>query len=146
MKTFFETTEAANEGRQWKIIDAAGLTVGRLATVVATLIRGKHRPQYTPHADGGDFVVVINAAKAVFTGKKLEQKIYHHHTGYVGGIKSESAGHLLKRRPEAVIERAVIGMLPGGVMGHRLANKLKVYAGEEHPHEAQCPVPFVVAQ
>jgi large subunit ribosomal protein L13 len=144
MKTYFETTESANAGRQWKVVDAAGLPVGRLATVVASLIRGKHRPQFTPHADGGDFVIVLNAEKAIFTGKKAQQKFYYHHSGYIGGIKSEQAAQRLQRKPELVIEHAVIGMLPGGVMGHRLAKKLKVFRGAEHPHAAQNPTVYVI--
>jgi large subunit ribosomal protein L13 len=121
------------------IVDATNIPVGRLATRVATMIRGKHRPQYTPSVDGGDFVVVINAGKVALTGNKASQKVHFRHTGFAGGIKTETSGELRQKNPRRLIESAVIGMLPSGVLGHRMAKKLKVYPGAEHPHAAQNP-------
>lgn len=125
--------------RKWYIVDAAGQTLGRLATQVATIIRGKHKPEYTPHVDTGDYVIVINAAQVVLTGNKLQDKKYYRHSGYVGGLKVTSAQELLNKYPERVIERAVHGMLPKNRLGEKMKLKLKVYAGSEHPHQAQTP-------
>ena len=124
---------------QWYLVDAEGKTLGRLATFVATRLRGKHRPSYTPHYDHGDHVIVVNASKIVLTGKKLTDKMYRRHTGYPGGLKEIAAGKLLATRPERVIESAVAGMLPKNSLGRKLIGKLKVYAGPDHPHAAQKP-------
>jgi large subunit ribosomal protein L13 len=125
--------------RAWWIVDADGLTLGRLSTVVATRIQGKHKPGYTPFLDTGDHVVVVNAAKVRLTGRKGRDKMYRHHTGYPGGLKETSADKLLATHPERVIESAVKGMLPKGPLGRKMARKLKIYAGREHPHAAQGP-------
>jgi large subunit ribosomal protein L13 len=138
-KTFSQSKEQALANRKWLVIDAAGIPVGRLATKIAFCLRGKHKPTYTPHVDGGDFVVVINAAKVRLTGRKRDQKKYYHHTGYVGGLKVETAGEALKKHPERVIEHAVFGMLPKGALGHQIQKKLKVYPSSDHPHIAQNP-------
>ncbi len=125
--------------RKWYVIDADGKTLGRLATEVATLLRGKHKPEFTPHIDTGDFVVIINAEKIVLTGNKLADKKYYRHSGYPGGLKTITAGELLKKNPTRMIEFAVKGMLPKGTLGRKQGMKLKVYAGAEHPHQAQQP-------
>lgn len=125
--------------RKWVVVDAADKPLGRVATEVATLLRGKHKPEYTPHVDTGDFVIVINASKVRLTGKKAEQKMYYRHSGYPGGIKAVSAGDLRENRPDRMIEQAVKGMLPKNSLGRQQLKKLKVYAGSEHPHEAQKP-------
>ena len=125
--------------RKWYIVDANDLVLGRLATQVATVLRGKHRPQYTPHADCGDHVIVINAEKVRVTGKKESAKIYHHHTGFVGGLKSITLEKQRQKHPERIIEAAVKGMMPKGPLGRSMLKKLKVYAGDEHPHAAQQP-------
>lgn len=125
--------------RKWLVVDAAGQTLGRLASEVASLIRGKHKPQFTPHVDTGDFVVVINAEKIVLTGKKLQQKKYYRHSGYPGGLRTTTAQEMLNSKPERIIELAVKGMLPKNKLGNALQTKLKVYAGAEHPHAAQQP-------
>ncbi|MEM6531567.1 MAG: 50S ribosomal protein L13 [Myxococcota bacterium] len=125
--------------REWYVVDAADQTLGRLATRVATVLRGKHKPIFTPHVDTGDFVVVINAEKVRLTGKKGEDKMYHHHTGWIGGVVSRTAKQLRETRPEKLIENAVHGMLPKNVLGRQMGKKLKVYAGAEHPHAAQQP-------
>lgn len=130
--------------REWYIVDADGLTLGRLATQIAIVLRGKHKPQYTPHEDVGDFVVVVNAEKVKVTGRKLDKKIYYRHTGYPGGIKSLTLRRQLELHPERVLEYAVKGMLPRGPMGRQLFRKLKVYAGTEHPHTAQTPKPLEI--
>jgi large subunit ribosomal protein L13 len=131
---------------QWFVLDAAGIPLGRLSSVVARLLMGKHKPMYTPNLDTGDFVIVINAEKSVLTGRKEEQKVYHHHTGYPGGIKSETAGKRRQRRPAKLVEEAVWGMLPKGPMGRQQLRKLKVYAGPAHPHQAQQPTEINVAE
>jgi len=125
--------------RKWYIIDAEGKTLGRLATEAATILRGKHKPEFTPHVDTGDFVVVINAGKVNLTGKKLFQKKYYRHSQYPGGLKTTVAADMLKNKPERMIELAVKGMLPKGTLGRQQGLKLKVYAGAEHPHQAQKP-------
>ncbi|MBO8165302.1 MAG: 50S ribosomal protein L13 [Brevibacillus sp.] len=125
--------------RKWYIVDAAGQTLGRLASEVASILRGKHKPEFTPHVDTGDFVIVINADKVKLTGKKLSDKIYYRHSQYPGGLKATTAGDMLKNRPERMFELAVKGMLPKNSLGRQMFTKLKVYAGSEHPHEAQKP-------
>ena len=125
--------------RKWFVVDATGKTLGRLATEVASLIRGKHKPQFTPHVDTGDFVVVINAEKIVLTGNKMADKMYYRHSGYSGGLKATPAHEMISRKPERVIELAVHGMLPKNRLGEKMKLKLKVYAGAEHPHQAQNP-------
>lgn len=127
--------------REWLLVDATDLPLGRLASEVALLLRGKHKPTYAPHLDGGDFVVVVNAEKVAVTSDKSQTKIYYRHSGYPGGIKAETFEHLRARRPEAIIERAVRGMLPKNRLGRQMARKLKVYAGPDHPHAAQKPAP-----
>lgn len=131
--------------RSWHVIDAAGVPVGRLSSVVAKILRGKNKPTFTPHLDVGDFVVVINADKAVFTGRKEDQKVYYNHSGYPGGLRQETARRMRARRPIQMIERAVWGMLPKNSLGRRLLRKMKVYAGPEHPHQAQQPQVYDVA-
>jgi large subunit ribosomal protein L13 len=136
-KTYQATSQ--DRERDWYVVDAEGKTLGRLATQIATVLRGKHKPTYTPHVDVGDFVVVVNAEKIVVTGNKREDKLYWRHSGYIGSIRSQSLGDLLERRPEEVIRRAVKGMLPRNPLGRRQLRKLKVYAGPDHPHQAQKP-------
>ncbi len=132
--------------KKWVMIDAEGLVVGRLATIVAMRLRGKHKPTYTPHVDDGDHVVVINADKVVLTGRKVHQKVYYHHTGYIGGIKERTAGFILGGRfPERVVEKAVERMLPRGPLARRQLGNLRVYAGPEHPHAAQQPEKLDIA-
>ena len=138
MKTTF-MANAANIERKWYVVDAAGQTVGRLAAEVAKVLRGKNKPTFTPHVDTGDFVIVINAEKAVFTGKKLTDKMYFRHSGYPGGTTFTAAGKLMEKAPEKVIEKAVRGMLPKNRLGAQMYRKLNVYAGSEHPHAAQKP-------
>ena len=125
--------------KKWYVVDASGRTLGRLATVVADTLRGKNKPIYTPNIDTGDFVVIINADKVVVTGNKAEDKMYYHHSGYPGGIKSESYRHLFARKPEEVVRKAVKGMLQHNRLGAAQLKKLKIYAGPEHPHQAQHP-------
>ena len=137
MKTFVATPSTIK--RDWLVIDADGLTLGRLASEIALRLRGKHKPEYTPFLDTGDYVIVINASKVKVTGNKATDKMYYHHTGFPGGIKSESFEKLLARKPEDVIETAVRGMLPKGPLGRAMFRKLKVYAGETHNHAAQQP-------
>ncbi len=126
--------------RSWHVVDANGKTLGRLATVVASVLKGKTKPIYTKHVDTGDFVIVVNAEKIHLTGKKLDQKIYYSHSGFPGGLKSITAGKLLKTKPEDVLKKAVEGMLPKTRLGKQMLGKLKVYAGDTHPHSAQQPV------
>lgn len=130
--------------RDWWVVDADGLTVGRLATQLATLLRGKHKPLFTPHVDCGDFVVVINADKVVMEGKRAEQKEYFHNTGYPGGGRMRTFAKLMASKPEEVVELAVKGMLPKNTLGRQMVKKLKVYAGTEHPHTAQQPKPYAL--
>lgn len=139
MKTFSQTKEGGKAARKWVVVDATDKVLGRLATQVATVIRGKHKPEFTKHVDCGDFVVVVNASKIKVTGNKGETKRYYHHTGYIGGIKEYSAQEMIDSSPEEVITRAVKGMLPRGALGHQLIKKLKVYKDAEHPHAAQMP-------
>jgi large subunit ribosomal protein L13 len=130
--------------KKWVLIDAEGLVVGRLASIVAMRLRGKHKAAYTPHVDCGDNVIVINADKVVFTGRKRDQKVYYHHTGYPGGLKETSYKTMLERKPAEVLRRAVRGMMPKTRLGRQQLRKLKIYAGPEHPHEAQRPEPYEV--
>ena len=140
------STKTAEIEKQWVVIDATGLVVGRLASVIALRLRGKHKPSFTPHMDDGDHIVVVNADKVVFTGRKKEQKVYYHHTGYPGGIKERTAKFILDGRfPERIVEKAVERMLPRGPLGRKQLGNLRVYKGAEHPHEAQAPVALDVA-
>lgn len=141
MRTTYMAKPEAVE-RKWYVIDATGKRVGRLATEIATLLRGKHKPEFTPHVDTGDFVVVINAEKVVFTGNKLTKKMYYRHSGHPGGLKQTRAIDMLRTHPERVLEFAVKGMLPHNTLGRKQITKLKVYAGNEHPHQAQQPIPW----
>lgn len=142
MRTF--TAKKEEIKREWYVVDAEGQTLGRLASRIAPIIKGKHKPIYTPHLDCGDFVVVINADKVRVTGRKLDQKIYYWHSQYPGGIKSITLREQLARYPERVIQAAVRGMLPKNKLGRRMIKKLKVYAGDSHPHQAQQPKPLKI--
>ncbi len=124
----------------WYVVDADGMTLGRLASQVAAILRGKNKPTFTPNCDTGDHVIVINAAKVVLTGKKLDQKVYYHHSGYAGGLKETKYRKLMAEKPEFAVKHAVLGMMPKGPLGRQMARKLRVYAGAEHEHEAQKPV------
>ncbi|MDF2115427.1 50S ribosomal protein L13 [Roseiarcaceae bacterium H3SJ34-1] len=140
------TTKTAEVEKKWVVIDAKGLVVGRLATLIAMRLRGKHLPSFTPHMDDGDNVIVINAEKVVLTGRKRDQKMYYHHTGFIGGIKERSAKFILEGRfPERIVEKAVERMLPRGPLGRKQLGNLRVYKGGEHPHAAQSPVAIDVA-
>ncbi len=143
-KTFVMTKAQAQSTRAWWVVDASGKALGRLASEVAHVLRGKHKPQYTPHEDTGDFVVVVNADKVLLTGAKLDKKFYYHHSGIPGGFTAESYRHLLGRDPTFPVEKAVKGMLPKGVLGRQMITKLKVYATPDHPHAAQKPQPLKV--
>jgi len=125
--------------RKWYVVDAEGMVLGRVASQVANVLRGKHKPTYTPHVDTGDYVIVVNADKIILTGKKLDQKIYYHHTGYVGGLKETKYRRLMAEKPEFALRHAVVGMLPKNALGRRMATKLHVYSGAEHEHAAQQP-------
>lgn len=140
MRTF--TAKTAEIEREWYVVDAEGQTLGRLASRIAPIIRGKHKPIYTPHLDCGDYVIIINADKVRVTGHKMEQKFYYRHSGYPGGIKKISLRDQLATYPERVLQSAVKGMLPKNKLGRRMIKKLKVYAGDSHPHEAQQPKPL----
>jgi len=145
MKTTMARKEQVISGeveRKWFVVDAEGMILGRLATRIATVLRGKHKPLFTPHVDVGDFVIVVNAEKIALTGRKKDDKTYFHHTGYIGGMKSVTARELLDTKPDEVIRHAVKGMLPKSRMGAAQLTKLKVYAGPDHPHEAQRPEPL----
>ena len=137
-----QSAKASEIERKWYVVDAAGQPLGRLASKVAHVLRGKHRPEFTPHVDTGDFVIITNAAQVSLSGNKLEDKYYHRHSGYPGGLISESYGHLLERKPEFVVERAVKGMLPKNSLGRQMSRKLKVYPQGTHPHVAQKPEAF----
>ena len=132
--------------RQWHVIDASDVVLGRLASQAARLLRGKHKAIYAPHVDTGDFVIIVNAAKVALTGAKREQKVAYRHSGYPGGLKRVPYTKLLEQRPERAIEKAIKGMLPHTTLGRQMASKLKVYAGPEHPHQAQKPVPYEITQ
>jgi large subunit ribosomal protein L13 len=142
MRTYVATP--ADRQRDWFVVDAEGKNLGRLATRIADALRGKRKPEYTPHVDTGDFVVVVNAEKIVVTGNKLESKRYYRHSGYPGGLRSRTLEEMLERRPEEVIRKAVRGMLPRNRLGRAQLRKLKVYAGPEHPHQAQQPKPLEI--
>jgi large subunit ribosomal protein L13 len=142
MKTFSAKPETVT--RDWYVVDASGKTLGRLATEVARRLRGKHKPEYTPHVDTGDYIVVVNAEKIQVTGKKAQDKMYHHHSGFIGGLKSISFEKLLAAKPEKIIETAVKGMLPKNPLGRAMYRKLKVYAGPQHKHASQQPKPLEI--
>ena len=142
MKTYVATP--ATREREWLVVDATGQTLGRLATQIADTLRGKRKPEYTPHCDVGDFVIVVNAEKVAVTGNKLDAKLYHRHSGYPGGLRSRPLRDELERRPTEVLRKAVKGMLPRTRLGRAQLRKLKVYAGPEHPHQAQQPQPMEI--
>ncbi len=147
MAIFTSQTPMLKKGevkRQWYIIDAKGKVLGRLASLIAQRLRGKHRPDFTPHVDAGDFIVVINAEQIVLTGKKLDQKIYWRHSGYMGGIKLTPAKKMLEKKPEEVLRLAVKRMLPKNRLGRKMLKKLKIYRGPHHPHQAQNPKPLEI--
>jgi len=144
MKTY--SAKPGEIAREWYLVDADGLTLGRLATLIADTLRGKRKPQFTPHVDTGDFVIVVNAGKVALTGNKRQTKVAYRHSGYPGGLRQIGYEELLTKRPEQAIELAVKGMLPHNRLGRKLIGKLKVYAGNEHPHSAQMPVPFEIKQ
>jgi large subunit ribosomal protein L13 len=142
MKTF--SAKPAEVRRDWYVVDATGKTLGRLSTEIARRLRGKHKPEYTPHVDTGDYIVVVNAEKIRVTGNKLKDKMYHHHTGYIGNLKSTNLEKLLEEAPERALQYAVKGMLPKGPLGRKMLGKLRVFAGPEHNHAAQQPIPLDV--
>ena len=144
MRTY--TPKPAEVERQWHVIDATDVVLGRLASQTAILLRGKHKPTFAPHVDGGDFVVIINADKVALTGSKLAQKKAYHHSGFPGGLRATPYQELLAKQPAKAVEKAIRGMLPKNSIARQQLSKLKVYAGGEHPHQAQQPVPFVISQ
>ena len=144
MRTF--TPKPADVQRVWHVIDASDVVLGRLATHAARLLRGKHKAYYAPHLDTGDFVIVINAGKIAMTGNKRTQSTVYSHSGFPGGLRKQSYDEVLNTRPEKIIEKAIKGMLPHNTLGRQMASKLKVYAGPDHPHQAQKPVPFEITQ
>ena len=144
MRTF--SPKDSDITRQWHVIDASGVVLGRLASQAAVLLRGKHKPIFAPHVDTGDFVIVINADKIALSGNKLEQKKAYRHSGYPGGLRSVSYAELMDKHPERAVEKAVRGMLPKNSLGRKTLRKLKVYTGPDHPHQAQQPVPFEITQ
>ncbi len=144
MRTY--TPKPGDVERQWYVIDAEDVVLGRLAVQTATLLRGKHKPTFAPHVDGGDFVIIVNAAKVALTGNKRQDKLAYRHSGYPGGLKSIAYGDLLAKDPRKAVEKAVWGMLPKNRLGRTLIKKLKVYAGPDHPHAAQTPAPFEFKQ
>ncbi|MDQ1247847.1 MAG: large subunit ribosomal protein [Actinomycetota bacterium] len=144
MRTY--TPKPGEVTRQWHIIDATDVVLGRLASQTATLLRGKHKPTFAPHVDTGDFVIIINAEKVALTGAKLEKKLAYRHSGYPGGLSATNYTELLASNPRRAVEKAVAGMLPHNTLGRKQLTKLKVYAGPEHPHAAQQPVPFTISQ
>ena len=144
MKTY--SAKPSDIEKKWVVIDADGLVVGRVASIIAMRLRGKHKPTYTPHVDCGDNVIIVNAEKVVLTGRKVQQKVYRHHTGYIGGIKERSARYILEGKfPQRIVEKAVERMLPRGPLGRRQLGNLRVYKGPDHPHAAQQPEPLDVA-
>ncbi|MFI0370280.1 50S ribosomal protein L13 [Actinomadura sp. KC06] len=144
MRTY--TPKPADVQRQWYVIDATDVVLGRLASQVAQLLRGKHKPIFAPHLDTGDFVVIVNAEKVALSGNKLEQKRAYRHSGYPGGLRSVTYADLLAKHPERAVEKAIKGMLPKNSLGRKMFGKVKVYAGPDHPHQAQKPVPFEITQ
>jgi large subunit ribosomal protein L13 len=145
MSTYFPSGKGLEQHRQWHVVDADGMTVGRLASEVAQILMGKHKPTYTPFLDTGDHVIVINAAKVILKGNKLDDKLYRRHSGFPGGLKEISARDLLAKKPVRLVELAIKGMLPKTKLGRAMISKLKVYAGAEHPHGAQKPAPLAIA-
>jgi large subunit ribosomal protein L13 len=139
VKKYTSSAKSSDNPKKWYVVDANGAVLGRLASQVAHRLRGKHNPKFTPHADTGDWVIVINAEKIVLTGRKMDQKMYYRHSGYIGGLKQMTAKELLEKKPEELVRSAVKGMLPKNRLGRRLFKKLKVYTGNAHPHEAQQP-------
>jgi large subunit ribosomal protein L13 len=139
VKKYTTSAKRSDNPQKWYVVDAKGAVLGRLATQVAQRLRGKHNPHFTPHVDTGDWVIVINADKITLSGRKMDQKVYYRHSGYIGGLKEITAKELLEKKPEALVRYAVKGMLPKNKLGRQLFKKLKVYAGETHPHEAQQP-------
>ncbi|MFG2002688.1 50S ribosomal protein L13 [Spirillospora sp. NPDC048911] len=144
MRTY--TPKPADVQRQWYVIDATDVVLGRLASQVAQLLRGKHKPIYAPHLDTGDYVIIVNADKVALSGNKLEQKRAYRHSGYPGGLRSVSYADLMAKNPQKAVEKAIKGMLPKTTLGRQMFGKVKVYAGPEHPHQAQKPVPFEITQ
>ena len=144
MRTY--TPKPGDISRAWHVIDATDVVLGRLASQTAVLLRGKHKPQYAPHVDVGDFVVIVNAGKVALTGSKRDEKIAYRHSGYPGGLRSVGYGELMKKNPERAVEKAIKGMLPKNSLGRKMASKVKVYAGPNHPHQAQQPVPYDIKQ
>ena len=142
MNTF--SAKPAEVRRDWFVVDATGKTLGRLSTEIAHRLRGKHKPEYTPHVDTGDYIVVVNAEKIRVTGNKVKDKMYHHHTGYIGNLKSKSLETMLEEHPERVLQTAVKGMLPKGPLGRQMFKKLRVFKGPEHDHAAQQPIPLEI--
>ena len=142
MNTF--SAKPAEVRRDWFVVDATGKTLGRLSTEIAHRLRGKHKPEYTPHVDTGDYIVVVNAEKIRVTGNKKRDKMYHHHTGYIGNLKSKSLETMLEEHPERVLQKAVKGMLPKGPLGRQMFQKLRVFKGPEHDHAAQQPIPLEI--
>ena len=142
MNTF--SAKPAEVRRDWFVVDATGKTLGRLSTEIAHRLRGKHKPEYTPHVDTGDYIVVVNAEKIRVTGNKIKDKMYHHHTGYIGNLKSKSLETMLEEHPERVLQKAVKGMLPKGPLGRQMFKKLRVFKGPEHDHAAQQPIPLEI--
>ena len=142
MKTFSAKPETVR--RDWFVVDADGKTLGRLATEIARRLRGKHKPEYTPHVDTGDYIVVVNAEKIRVTGNKMKDKMYHHHTGYIGNLKSMSLEKLMEKAPERALQQAVKGMLPRNPLGRKMLGKLRIYVGPEHEHQAQQPTPLEI--
>jgi large subunit ribosomal protein L13 len=140
------TPKAGDTTRSWYVIDATDVVLGRLAVTAATLLRGKHKPTFTPNVDGGDFVIVINAEKVAISGNKLQNKFAYRHSGFPGGLRARSLGDEMRRHPDRVVEKAIAGMLPKNRLGRQLKKKLRVYAGPDHPHKAQRPVPYEIKQ
>jgi large subunit ribosomal protein L13 len=140
------TPKAGDTTRSWHVIDATDVVLGRLAVAAANLLRGKHKPTFAPNVDGGDFVIVINAEKIALSGDKLNSKLAYRHSGYPGGLRSRTIGELLQKHPDRVVEDAIVGMLPHNKLSRQIQKKLKVYAGPEHPHSAQQPVPYEIKQ
>ena len=140
------TPKAGDTTCAWYVIDATDVVLGRLAVAAATLLRGKHKPTFTPNVDGGDFVIVVNADKVAISGDKLNNKFAYHHSGFPGGLRARSIGDLMQKHPDRVVEKAIVGMLPKNRLGRQIQRKLRVYAGPEHPHKAQQPVPYEIKQ
>jgi large subunit ribosomal protein L13 len=140
------TPKAGDTTSAWYVIDATDVVLGRLAVAAATLLRGKHKPTFTPNVDGGDFVIVVNADKVAISGDKLNNKFAYRHSGFPGGLRARSIGDLMQKHPDRVVEKAIVGMLPKNRLGRQIQRKLRVYAGPEHPHKAQQPVPYEIKQ